>query len=288
MRAARDLACDGAALPETGNDFALIRYNIDGSLDTSFGAGGKVTTDFFGQIDSFGDQLTAIALQPDGKIVAAGVANNNSFAGGQLAVARYNLDGSLDMSFGSGGKVTTVFDKPAVGNAIAIQPDGRIVVGGSDFTFDADGTALPGSHNFVLARYNSDGSLDISFGSGGKLINDFFGGDDDLSALAIQPNGKILAAGTATSSATAADFALVRYNTDGSFDTSFGSGGKVFTDFHRVNDLARAMALRADGKIVLAGFVVGLVSPPGIGVARYNAADADPLAKLCFIAVRWR
>jgi len=205
-----------------GGDFALARYNSDGALDTSFGSGGKVTTDFGG---SYHPDGFSVALQPDGKIVVAG------YAGGDFALARYNSDGALDTSFGSGGKVTTDFGGSDAGYSVALQPDGKIVVAGY------------AGLDFALARYNSDGALDTSFGTGGKVTTDFSGGRDVGYSVALQPDGKIVVAGYA-----GVDFALARYNSDGALDTSFGSGGKVTTDFRRFRlwTFRRAPARRQD------------------------------------------
>lgn len=227
----------------TRADFALARYNSDGSLDSSFGSGGKVVTDFVGGVDAAG----GIALQPDGRIVAAGA----SFVGmiGDFALVRYNSDGSLDASFGAGGKVTTDFFGLSDGaKAVGLLPDGRIIVAGSSFRSST-------ITDFALARYNSDGSLDTSFGAGGKVITDFFGFSDSASALVIQSDGRAVAAGGASNlNITGFDFALVRYNGDGSLDSSFGDGGKVTTDFLGIVDAAADVALQADGRIVAVGF----------------------------------
>jgi uncharacterized delta-60 repeat protein len=218
--------------------FALARYNSDGSLDATFGSGGKVITDFGGGAE-------AVALQPDGKIVAAGSASPGATIFFDFALARYNPDGSLDATFGSGGKVTTEFTGNFdQANAVALQPNGKIVAAGN--------TGAGTSHDFALARYNPDGSLDATFGSGGKVTTDFTGGSDQATALSLQPNGKIVAAGTA-STGTILEFALVRYKKHGGLDPSFGSGGKVTTDFTGSNDVAWGVALQPDRKIVAVG-----------------------------------
>jgi uncharacterized delta-60 repeat protein len=222
------------------SDFALARYNPDGSLDATFGSAGKVTTDFGG--DS--DRAQSVALQPDGKIVAAGTTSTPGVSGADFALARYNPDGSLDATFGSAGKVTTDFGGGA--EAVALQPDGKIVAAGS---------ASPGAtifSDFALARYNPDGSLDATFGSGGKVTTEFTANFDQANTVALQPNGKIVAAGR-TGAGTSHDFALARYNPDGSLDATFGSGGKVTTDFTGGSDQAFGVALQPNGKIVAAG-----------------------------------
>jgi uncharacterized delta-60 repeat protein len=138
----------------SNNDFAVVRYNADGSLDTSFGAGGKVITDF----GSAGDHGYSLALQSDGKIVVAG--GTGAVGAYSLALARYNTDGSLDTSFDGDGRVSTAIGSSSVGYGVAIQPDGKIVVTGEGGT---------GNYYFAVARYNSDGSLDTSFDGDGRV-----------------------------------------------------------------------------------------------------------------------
>src|SRR5262245_34666415 len=188
-----------------------------GTLDASFGTGGKVTTDFA----DAGDGVGAIAVQPDGKLVAAGAATINGQA--DFALARYNRDGTLDTSFGRGGQVTTDFGGRYEGaGSVALQWDGKIVVAG--------GSVIGFYDNFALARYGSDGTLDTTSGSDGKVVTNFGEVSAHADSVAVQPDGKIVVAGYANIDG-GEDFALVRYNSNGSLDTSFGSGGKVVTDF---------------------------------------------------------
>jgi uncharacterized delta-60 repeat protein len=237
--------------------FALARYNTDGSLDTSFGGDGKVTTDF----TSYPDDLLALAIQPDRKILAAG-GNGFGAPNEKFALARYNADGSLDTSFSGDGKLTTDFaSHPDVVFALRLQPDGKILAAG--------GSALAFKPKFALARYNADGSLDTSFSGDGKVTTDFTEGDDDAYGLAIQANGKIVAAGQAGGSNL--KFALARYNTDGSLDTSFSGDGMLTTDFTSEYDAAYGVAIEADGKI-LAGGPSGCCSGTKLALARYLAS----------------
>jgi uncharacterized delta-60 repeat protein len=182
------------AAGQSGDDFALARYNIDGTLDTSFDTDGKVTTDFGVTIE----QRPAVALQPNGRIVAAGQSGND------FALARYNVDGSLDASFDSDGKVTTDFGGDDQGRGVALEPNGKIV---------AAGYTNPGvlAHDFALARYNADGTLDAGFGSGGKVTTAIGATIDVGTDVAIQPNGKIVAAGFSHQGVTGNDFAVARY-----------------------------------------------------------------------------
>lgn len=238
-----------AIVDNNASDFALVRYNGNGSLDTTFGTGGKAITDFFG----FGDGALSVFLQPDGKIIAAGSAIKSlTQFQGVLAFARYNVDGSLDSSFGIGGKLTIDFLGTNV-SKISFQADGKIIVAGSSYT-----TTAPVNADFAVLRYNKDGSVDSTFGVGGKVTTDFFGQDDFGVGLAVTADGKILVAGRSSRPVLSEsdqdyDFALVRYNSNGSLDSSFGSGGKVTTDLSGRRDLAECLAIQGDGKIVLAG-----------------------------------
>lgn len=237
----------------TSNDFALARYNPDGSLDTSFGAGGFVLTDF-------GDQELIIALvqQADGKLVAGGTSTINGDQ--DFALARYHPDGSLDTSFGSAARVLTGFGgRQERVQALIQQPDGKLVAAGL--------TRIGGSNSprdIVLARYNPDGSLDTGFGDDGRVRTNF-GADRDDGALALvqQPDGRLVAAGF-----TNGAFALVRYNSDGSFDTGFGNGGAVRTPFGGAV-AARSLVRQPDGKLVAAGNS-GAAGARDFTLARYN------------------
>jgi uncharacterized delta-60 repeat protein len=237
------------ALMFTSIPNAIVRA-APGDLDPTFGNAGKVLTQIRGTI-------SGLAIQPDGKLIAAGSVGD---AIGSLAVARYDASGNLDPSFGVGGKAQSGLAQ-ALGTAVALQADGKIVVGGSV------GSIL--LHDFALARFNSDGSLDSTFGAGGIVTTDFFGDNDLLRALVIQADGKIVAAGSAYHFPTGYDFALARYNADGSLDASFGPGGRVTTNFADFDDEAFALALQANGKIVAAGYALRLNFQAAL--IRYNA-----------------
>ncbi len=248
-----------AAGSASGNEFALARYNMDGSLDLTFGSGGKVTTDFFGNRDV----ALAVALQPNGKIVAAGYAFDAPGNNIIFAVARYNSNGSLDSSFGAGGKVT---GGGTEATSILIQPDNKILVGGH-----TNGSGPPFNIDFDLVRLNPDGTLDDTFGSGGKVTTDFFGGEDRIFALALQPDGLIVAAGAANRFALTADFAIARYKPNGKLDKSFGTDGKLTTNFNLDNEEALAVALQSDGKIIAAGRTHVVNASYDSAISRYNS-----------------
>ena len=218
-------------------DFAIVRYNTDGSLDTSFDGDGKVTTNLGGS-----EQASSIAIQSDGKILLAGYSSNGKDY--DFALAQYNSDGSLDISFNGDGKVTTNLGGSEQASSIAIQSDGKILIAGR-----------AGNPDFALLRYNSDGTLDSTFDSDGIVITPVSSAWDVANDLFLQNDGKILVAGYASTgyNSYSADFALLRYNTDGSPDTTFGIGGKVTTAIGQYGDTARAIDLQPDGKILVAG-----------------------------------
>lgn len=234
----------------SNTDFALVRYNVDGSVDTAFGNNGKVTTD----IGNADNESFALAIQSDGKIIAAGSSYNGSNE--DFALVRYNSNGTLDTTFGTNGIVTTDFgNTPEVVNGLAVQSDGRIVVAGYRL--------LNQYFDFALARYNSDGTLDGSFGSGGKVTTDLSGVDDLGRAVVINSDGKIIVVGESNT-----DFAAARYNSDGSLDSTFNGTGKVITSIN-LFDSAYSVALQSDGKFVAAG-ETGDGSNADFALIRYN------------------
>jgi uncharacterized delta-60 repeat protein len=222
-----------------------------GSLDPTFGNGGIVSDDAYA--------FEAIAIQPDGKIVVA------SFVGEypdfDIGVFRYNSDGSRDTTFDGDGKVTTDIGARDAGHAVALQPDGKILVGANS-VIDSEGQR---SSKFVVVRYRSDGSLDTTFDGDGKVLT-YIGGQDAAHSIAVQPDGKILVAGRAQGPDWLQLFVVVRYNSNGSLDSSFGDHGKVTTDFNGQYDVANSVALQPDGKIVVSGTGEGLFT-----VVRYNS-----------------
>jgi uncharacterized delta-60 repeat protein len=232
-------------------DFAVARHNPDGTLDKTFGVGGKVQTDFPG----LAAVASSVVVQPDGKIVVAGGAFPLFTFAGDFKVARYNPDGSLDTSFGDGGIVTTTFPEGSYASDVALQADGKIIAAGTVFVDFNPGESS--NTDFALARYNPDGTPDATFGNGGQVSTDFLGLEDDAFSVLIQPDGKIVAVGSANDPATFYDFAAVRYLSNGTLDTTFGVAGKVHTDFGDQNfDRARSAALQPDGRIVAAGFAI--------------------------------
>ncbi len=232
------------------NDFALARYNVDGSLDTTFGTSGKLTI----AIGSNDDVAQAIAIDSNGKIVVAGYSSNGSNF--DFALARYNPNGTLDTTFDSDGKLTTPIGTTTadVAFAMAIDSAGKIVVAGES------------NYDFALARYNVNGTLDTTFGTGGIVTTPIGSGADGANAMAIDSAGKIVVAGYSTNGNY--DFALVRYNSNGSLDTTFDSDGKLTTPIGNSEDAANAIAIDSGGKIVVAGNSWN-VSDNDFALARY-------------------
>jgi uncharacterized delta-60 repeat protein len=313
----------GFALNSTNgtDDFVVLRYNSDGSLDTTFGIDGQVFTDFGNSTD----WALAIALQAGGRILVAGLASTSDLVR-TFAVARYNINGDLDQSFGIGGKATVIFTrnnkKSGTSTAsmvwdIAIQSDGRIVLAGDadakfglarlnpdgslDPSFGVDGKMIAslggptggsaayavaiqtidseerivaagyaatrqGVIDFALARFRANGTLDSSFDGDGKVITDFAGGEDSIRDVVIDASNRIVAAGSCGS----INFALARYNVDGTLDSTFDGDGKLNTDFSGASDQGYSVAIQPDGKIIIAGFANGL-STSDFALARYNA-----------------
>lgn len=236
--------------------FALARYNPDGSLDSTFSDDGRQTT-------SLGDgaRISDIASQVDGRIVAVGE------AAGAFALARYNPDGSLDTSFSEDGKQTTGFGLTSfgIGHAVAIQPDGKIIVAG----YSSQQTPESDHSDFTLVRYHPDGSLDTSFSSDGIQTTDFANRGDKANAIKVLPGGSIVAGGTAGDGN--ATFALARYTPGGELDSAFSEDGKTANGFGGFFAVGEAMAVQADGGVVVAGYFDGFGSMQiDFALARYN------------------
>jgi len=224
---------------------ALVRHNRNGSLDSTFGTGGKVTVTF----NSVSDYLFKVALQSDGKIVAAGSTSGTAFL-----LARFNADGSLDQAFGTNGSVETTFgDQTAEARAVALQADGKIIVVGA-----SGAGSYSELNDFAVARYNSDGSLDQTFGTGGKVKTHFPGVDNtgsNATSVALQSDGKLVVGGYhKESDRTPHEFALARYNSNGRLDSAFGQAGKVMTRLGLGDAYSFGIALESNGRIVLAGY----------------------------------
>lgn len=237
---------DGKLVGAVGFDNCgqLIRYASDGSLDVSFGNHGFVTT-------SIGSYFDTVLVQPNGKIILGAV---------HRGMLRYEPNGSLDLSFGSGGFVSTF---PFLLTSLTIQPDGKMIAFGRDYHH---------LNSFSLVRYNINGSLDTSFGLNGLVTTPIGAGNASLNSAAIQPDGKIVAAGSSIGINGTSDFTLVRYNGDGSLDGTFGGGDGITTvDFNNSGDSAGKVVLDSRGRAVVLG-----VSGNMFAIARFLLGDPTP------------
>jgi uncharacterized delta-60 repeat protein len=323
----------------SSGNFALARYHPNGSLDTSFGTNGKVIVDFGGT-----ESAKSVAIAPDGKIVVAGrtgsvgaedfaVARLNAngsldatfnpqkvknttiggtaivdfaakkgaasadllhdmvveadgeivllgrigYSASKLAMAKLKANGTLDAGFGSGGKVSLqVGSTGVIPESLALQADGRFVVGGNTQVANSD---------FLVMRLQSNGAVDNTFGSGGKVTVDVSPGDDGLS-VAIQPDGQIVLAGSIRpiQSEEARDSAVLRFSSGGLLDTSFGLGGiAVFgigtSPDHQSSDQFESVVVQADGKIVLGGWAA-MGTAPGTGNFDQTVVRIDHTGRL--------
>ncbi|HEY6331516.1 MAG TPA: delta-60 repeat domain-containing protein [Blastocatellia bacterium] len=233
--------------------------------DPTFGQDGKVQTKLETGCFPYG-----LAVKSDGDLIAVGYAfpDKNDFNTRVAGIVEYKSGGNRNSQFGQSGIVFN--DNMIYANAVVEQPDGELIVEGQTVEDPS-----PGTPTFVLARYNPDGSLDSSFGNGGQVFDSYSKQFDGVTTLAVQSDGKILAAGVAGTSPAGAsestgDFAIARYNPDGTLDTTFGASGKVLTDFDGGYDVIGAIFVQPNGKILTAGWVG---TPPenfGIGLAQYN------------------
>ena len=197
-------------------DFAVARYNTDGSFDTTFGTGGTFTL----QIGTGSTWSTAIAVQSDGKIVLAGDVRSSP-TDTKACAFRLNSNGTLDTTFnGTGLQALSFSGNSASFSGVTIQGDGKIVLVG-----DTNTLAAPNTFISALARLNTDGTLDTSFGGTGWVTNASGASYSELSAVVIDGNGKLVVSGKFGTAFNALHFGLARYNSDGSIDTTFGSGG---------------------------------------------------------------
>ena len=252
------------------SDFALTRYDASGALDPTFGTGGRVRTDFGGRFD----EALAVAVQPDGRVVVAG--NSSDANGSDMAVARYNSDGLLDTSFDGDGMALVDFGSEASARAVALQPDGRIVLAGGVSQPVGGGCCVS---DFALVRLTSVGVLDSSFDGDGRVVTDFLAGADNghdvAQAVRVQADGRIVAAGAGVAGVVSVDFAVARYLADGSLDLTFSDDGLVTTDFVGYFDEIRDLAVDTGGRIVTGGqsceFPGNSDEVCDFGLARYTA-----------------
>ena len=361
-----------STMAPTRSDIAVLRYNANGSLDVTFGAGGLVTTD----LGSVSDSASSVAVQPDGKIVVAGRTHTSN---SDVAVVRYEgevygavppaialvntttslaentnttsrikvadivvtndgagtttlslggedaalfeikgttlylkadaaldfetnpqLDvtvavddpavgatpddmaelsihvtdineeqaGELDLTFGVDGKAITGILGIAYGQSVTIQQDGKVVVAG----YSSDGS---GAYDFAVVRYNVDGALDPDFDADGMVTTDLGSPMDQAYSVALQPDGKIVAVGRRYRGVGTGDIGAVRYNVDGSLDTTFGADGRVITSIGSIAADGESVAIQPDGKIVVAASTQNGIGGYDIAVVRYKVEDGS-------------
>jgi uncharacterized delta-60 repeat protein len=232
--------------------YLTVRLNPDGTPDISFGSSGVVTTDF-GPFS--GDYGKAITILPDARILIVGDVSSYN-----IGLARLHSNGLIDSSFGLYGLETSVLGEP---KDVVVAADGKIIVGGIS-------SATPFGLGLMVARYLPDGAPDISFNHTG-LVNVLAGDSWNYGGVVrVLPDGKVLVAGSGTFGAQGSDFVVLRYNTDGTLDGGFGAGGIAHADFAYSNDIARAMVIAPDGKILLSGDC-DIEGKESFGVVRLNA-----------------
>jgi uncharacterized delta-60 repeat protein len=229
------------------NDHAVAKFDVNGSRDATFGAGGRVKVDIRGTNDA----PNAMLVQSDGRIVLAGSSGRPPMSFADLSVVRLQPDGSLDPSWGTAGKVVHVIGaQSSSAYAASVDGAGRMVLGGGIY-----GTI----EDFLVVRLTSTGSLDSAFGSGGVVTTDFGGNSEFAARLYIQPDGKIVQVGRSSNGTPPVALGFARHQSDGSPDLGFGVGGKVLSvKPSGFDDYAAAFSR---GRVTL----VGLGSPGGVG-----------------------
>lgn len=221
-------------------DMALARYETNGSLDPTFGTGGKLTTAFTAGSGNH-DGAEAVLQLPTGELVVAGYATNAGTA--TFALARYATGGTLDGTFGSGGKVTTAIGTQAFGRALVRLASGKLIVAGESI--------VGGTTGVTLARYEANGTLDTSFGTGGSVRTTIGGQHCGATGVIEQPDGKLVIAGTSSLGANG-DMILVRYDANGALDLGFGDDGIAVLP--NVDSLgATGLVRQLDGKLTVSG-----------------------------------
>jgi uncharacterized delta-60 repeat protein len=251
----------GTARIGNNDDFALVRYEPDGSVDTSFGTQGKTTTDFFGTRD----RAYAVAVFPDNSMVVVGETLLAVGSSTDFALARYTANGVLDTNFGGAGTGRTntdIAERVDIAQNVVIESTGTILVSGT-ITM---GTSPVLAHGAV-ARYSTAGILDGTFGAAGKLTipNRSFG-----DGLALQDDGQIIVAGSAIVGLDT-HFGVMRIRTSGEIDSTFGNGGVATAGFTTDDDYGRDVAIDGQGRILVSGQSSNLViASANFAVARFT------------------
>jgi uncharacterized delta-60 repeat protein len=265
----RYVGCGAYFTPGTANDFVVARFMSDGSFDTTFNGTGYAVTPFLlsGPGGNLFDQCNAVAVDTDGSIIAAGVTDADGPP--HVAVARYTADGAPDAGFGSGGLLDINAGASANGSseahALLIQPDGKLLIAGY-----ATGSA---NSDFLVMRLLEDGAFDATFGTGGITRTPIGGGEDIANAMVLQPDGRIVVAGTSVITDNRHDFAIARYTNTGALDATFGIVGVTTTPVGPGDDVAYALVRMPWGRYVAAGSARISTSAAGTDLAlvSYNA-----------------
>ncbi len=271
----------------TNTDMAMNRYNADGTRDTTFGDGGKMTTAIgsyslvrsqpprYNFIDDSYDETHALALQADGKIVAAG--RTFKAAGvvtSDIALARYDANGNVDPTFGilGRGNVKANYGSNDIARAIVIQADQKIVTAGY--------TRGPSSFDILIARFNSDGTLDQTFGDGGFVVTDASPGENDFGlGIGILPGGVIAVAGYSDLPNGNLALTFVHYLPNGDLDERFGNDGIELHEIESIDENSRftpnGFKIQSDGRVLLVGEYNQPETPTQFAVQRFTK-NGDP------------
>ena len=244
--------CPESNFSSADNQFSVIRLNSNGTLDTTYGSNGILRFGF----GSDNCVANAMTIQPDNKVVIVGYSKTSSTEE-DFAIARVNIDGTLDTDFSNDGKLIVSLETYDRAQAVTIQNDGKILVGG-----DANG-------KIGLVRITEFGNLDSTFGTGGKVLTDLPSGSEELVSIKTLSNGKIVGGGTRFNSQY--NLLLIRYNTDGTLDTTFGNSGNTTIDLDNTSeDLAKNLEIQNDGKIIVGGGnFLGGGNSGNFAIARY-------------------
>jgi uncharacterized delta-60 repeat protein len=241
----------GYVIPTNTSQFTLARYTTTGTLDSTFGNGGYITTSIPG-----GCSIESVIIQPDGKIIAGGVGGDGTPS---FTLARYNTDGSLDTTFDNGGLIQAKPGYVSSIKALALQPDGKIIAAGFAWNLS--------TNVFAIARFNPNGILDETFGING-IVTTLIGGSCQAQTVALQEDGKIIVGGfTSNDNNLHCAFALARYDTAGTLDSSFNGTGTIITQLNYSSQI-HSIAIQSDGKIIAGGYDFGAVNTT-FALARY-------------------
>jgi uncharacterized delta-60 repeat protein len=243
-----------AGFSTSGNpdsDFVLVRFNTNGTIDYPFGSSGISHTG----VDGSQSYANALAIQPDGKLVAVGAVDNGT--NDDFAMIRCKTNADMDSTFGFNGQVSTSLSAgDDIAYSVALQTDGKIVVAGRS------------GGDFALTRYKINGTLDSTFGTYGKVTTSLTSYSDCAFKVAIQPNGKIVAAGAANNL-----FGVVRYNSDGTLDSLFGTNGIFKQSVGGWPSYAKGLAILNNGKIMVGGKVQHVGGGYNFAAMRLKGAD---------------